>query len=184
MSTVTFMATNGGAHAPATWAQATVDHIVTLDKGADPENARIAEALKADLRSLLEGIYTQLLEAEKQLLADDIERLVAPLEADGAFIKEAAEKLMSLLSRSVFAEHFKQPRVQQYLLSMLSQHFATALDVERSWHSDANQEHDVAQAYQKARSKHGMKRIAETVDLYRNEKKGGKPSQATNTNQN
>jgi hypothetical protein len=93
--------------------------------------------------------------AEISAAAKNIGKIKVP-DAD-----TGAEKEVNL------GEHFAKPEVQVALAGLIGSHFATAMDIERSWHADKNADHPEARAYRAARTAHGAANVHAHIQNHR-----------------
>lgn len=143
------MITNGGPHPADKWADVTTDTILDLiqvqEDSVSPE-ATAARAAKRDLRPKLFAIFndhhdgvqkheqghlTKNIKAANKA-ADHVAAQIDPMpHVDPTF-----EKVKAVLAATPFAAHFAQPHVQEVLQTIIGQHTADVMHIERRWHHD------------------------------------------------
>jgi hypothetical protein len=63
-------------------------------------------------------------------------------------------------------EHFAKKEVQAALAGLVGSHFATAMDIERSYHADKSADSQEAMAYRAARANHGGGNVHAHISKY------------------
>lgn len=132
----TILITDGGPHSPKKWAECTAEKIVQI--GDHVVGKRLEDALRLQVKvmDILEGHHTTIQEGERTKLADaGIARLAEPIDAEHHLsVDEVIEEIKGVFSETPYEGHFKLPETVAYLRDLLSQHFSTAIDIERQWH--------------------------------------------------
>lgn len=144
----TIMITNGGPHPADQWAEVTADTILGLiqvKEDSVSEAAIEARQAKRDLRPILfdifnghhEGIQTRERSALPSIKKHSEARLhaITPLEMHED-VPSAMEEVNAALKATPFAAHFAKPEVQEVLQSIIGQHSANVVHIERRWHAD------------------------------------------------
>ena len=161
------MKTNFGPHPASKWADTTADQIVTVDPSASEDQLQAGNVLRDKLVDVLEKHHALVQKHERDELADDDERVATELKPEDYHVAEAVAAVIAVAAGTAFAAHFAKPEIVDYLHRLLTQHFQTSMDVERSWHADRNPDADVAQAYRKARTEHGSHLAHHFIHHYR-----------------
>ena len=140
------MTTDGGHHPGALWAQVAVDDLCSVGPALDPAHHSAALRMKADMVDLLEPLFEKVMERERDELHDDFSRMVAGVDP-APHVEDMLAEIMKASKgtrwESLFAEAMNVVAIRQ----LLSQHIATVLLGERSWHADRNPEHELALAF-------------------------------------
>lgn len=129
------MITDGGPHPAEKWAQVTAQTILD-DIAANAPQTGIGEAMafRADLEALLTGHHADVQDSERAKLdGDDAHRAGDPDPAP--HLGPAVEAIVALARTHNLADYFNRPETQEYLRRTIGGHFATAMDIERSWHA-------------------------------------------------
>lgn len=142
------MITNGGPHPADMWADATTDTILDLIQIADDsvsEEAAAARQAKRDLRPVLFNIFmfhhVKVQNGEQRVLKE-IGHHKAACEHCAKDIEVHPEVTTVLIDvnkvfqTTPFAAHFAQEHVQAVLRSIVGQHTADVLHIERRYHVD------------------------------------------------
>lgn len=142
------MITNGGPHPADKWAEVTTDTILNLievKEDSVSEAALEARQAKRDLRPILfdilnghhQGVQAREREALPSIkkLADAREHCDKPLELHED-VPSTMEELSAALKATPFADHFAKPEVQEVLQSIIGQHSANVVHIERRYHAD------------------------------------------------
>jgi hypothetical protein len=162
---VQFLVTDGGPHPSDKWAGITakaIADLIQVDPNSDSPQAKAARLAKPrfelDLADQLEAHHFMVQQAERAALGTGPDRLRTPcdpLEHHGNEIAEAVVRIVEIAATTPFAEHFKTEHVQNVVCGIIGSHFASAMDVERSWFADRRPGCAVSQAYRSARAAHG-----------------------------
>jgi hypothetical protein len=172
---VRFMSTDGGPHPADKWAEITVAYILDLvevdDNSATPaamQARRERRDLRTKIQSILEGHHAKVQEAERGKLATEgHERLKGIIDPTEHPLDQMADDIVAATDgMSLIGPHFHKPEVRKAIVSLLGNHFSTSMDIERSWHSDRNQDHPVARAYRAARAAHGAEVVHSHIQNY------------------
>lgn len=153
------MITNGGTHPADKQAAMTAQRIMDLiqidENSNSPEAVTARKAkprLQLDLADKLEELheYSRVYELNKLKDKGDA-RLAKPIDVTG-MPEKAWDAVSALFANSPFAEHFKQPHVQEVVKYIVEGRMESAADDERSWHVDANPNGPNAKKYIEART--------------------------------
>lgn len=161
------MKTNFGPHPASLWAETTADQILTVDPSASEDQLQAGNILRDKLVDVLEKHHAIVQKHERDELTDDHERLATELKPEEYHVEEAVAAVAAAAAGTMFADHFAKSDVKDYPRRLLTQHFQTSMDIERSWHADRNPDVDVAKAYRKARTEHGQHIAHHFVHRYR-----------------
>jgi hypothetical protein len=181
---VGIMVTNGGPHSADKWAVTTAGQILQSVFSVDAADTVGARKFEMACLDILLPHHEKVQTGERGKLAKDgMKRLATPIDpreyCDVAVqeIAAAAQKIgkikvpdpdMSGETKEVdLGEHFANPEVQQKLAGLIGAHFATAMDIERSWHADKNADDQEAKAYSAARAAHGGGNVHAHIQNYR-----------------
>jgi len=140
---VKIMITNGGAHPPDRWADATVEAILDLiqiaEDSVSPEafaarqaKRELAPKLFAILHAHHAGVQTEHRAKLKQAKASKVGEAI-----DVTPHLATADDVLKLLAQTPFAAHFAKPEVAEVIKQTIGQHTADVIDIERRWHADA-----------------------------------------------
>lgn len=139
--------TNGGPHPADKWAAESAAHIADLiqinEASESPEAVAARKAkprFELDLADALEGHHKTIQTQERAALdehgAQRYGHSVDPAEHVPETVDEAIACVAEVAAGTPFAEHFTKPDTVAVVRSILMQHFATAMQIERSWHRD------------------------------------------------
>ncbi len=178
------MITNGGPHPADKWAVTTAGQIlmaVFSQAAAETVGARKLELALLDI--LLDHHENVQTHERGKLDEHGLDRLAQPVDphphcpAVVAAIVAEAKKIGKVqvpdpdkpgeLKTIDLGDHFEKPEVQKVLAGLIGAHFATAMDIERSWHADRNAHHPEAKAYREARATHGAAQAHAHIHKYR-----------------
>lgn len=147
---VVVMATSGGPHSADHWGRVTADKIIALIE-IEPTAPASAFDHRAKVAPLIveriSAKHGQVQRNERKLLE---ERGFARLAEDfdvGETASEVVEIVTSLMNETMFAAHFQQSSVQDYIYRVARQHFANSIHIERSWFADAEPSRPESIAY-------------------------------------
>lgn len=145
------MITNGGPHPADKWADVTTDTLVELievkEDSNTPESA-LARQAKRDLRTALFKIFNAHHEGvqkhHREHLTKHVKGAKAASEHAGSPIDvrphmSVLVEVDAVFAESPFAAHFAQAEVKKIVHSIVGQHTANAIDVERKWHKDRHE---------------------------------------------
>ncbi len=162
--------TDGGAHPPEKWAFATATHLVSVSPNADSLKQRDAFLVQMDVAHALEPHHTTVQNTERgNLAAAGDAHLAIPLDPT-PHVEEALAAVLAVLHGSAWEKrfeeqdrradaeagvpsglpHYSRPNVLAEMRSVLANHFATSMHIERSWHVDRNPSGPNAQAFRAA----------------------------------
>lgn len=152
--TVAVMATSGGAHPPALWAEVTADQVIDISAQAEATKIAEARAFRSKLVVLLTDFHDRVQRHERSALAvgDGVDRLL--LEEIDPFEHlndDVVRDIVTLAASYSFAGHFKLTDTQGYLTRLLGNHFSTVKYIERSICADMHADHPSAKRF---RSRH------------------------------
>jgi hypothetical protein len=173
---VGILKTDNGPHAAEDWAVATADRVLDMVQ-VDKDSPRVAglEAAKRKFENaiidILEKGHGAVHTVERAAIASSgADRLSAPLDA-AAHVDDPFAAIVAASKGTPLEAHFAKPEIQSELKVLLAQHFATSMDIERSWHADrllkADPSDEHAKAYQTARNNHGAGDVHLHIDKYR-----------------
>lgn len=144
------MITNGGPHPADKWAELTTNTILDLIQIAEdsvtPE-ATAARKAKRDLRPVLFDILNdhhdgvQRLERSgnasvKTLKAAEVHACTVRNPIDCTPHLGVVDEVSAALAATPFAAHFAKPEVIEVLKTIVGQHTADVMHIERKWHHD------------------------------------------------
>lgn len=160
---ITVLKTDFGPHPASKWAEVTVDHVVKVDPNASEAELQAGNKLRHDLIEVLEKHHGVVQEHERGKLGEDMLRLHENLDPLDEHVEDAMDEINRVAEKSDYAYHFKQPAVQAYVRQVLKEHFATSMDVERSWHADRNADHPVVKEYREVRDAIGAHNVGKII---------------------
>lgn len=151
---VGFIITNGGPHPADKWADLTTKTILDLIQISDDANtpeAAAARQAKRELSPVLFKIFMdgcQCVQDEERAALDKegCKRLSKKLTPH-SHAEEALAKFHEAVEFTPFSEHFKQPEAEAVIRQIISQHYANAQHIERSWHADRNPDAPESRAF-------------------------------------
>jgi hypothetical protein len=164
------MITNGGPHSADKWAATTASQLMDSVFSAEAQQTIGAKTFELELLKILSPHHDKVHKHERDKIEEHgMDRLAHPIDPREhcaevvSAIAEAAKQIGKMDvpdgnggTKTVdLGAHFAQPEVQEKLAGLIGSHFATSMDIERSWHADRNANDPVAQAYRKARLDHG-----------------------------
>jgi hypothetical protein len=178
------MTTNGGPHPADKWALTTTGQIMQAVFSKPAAETAGARKFEIALLDILAPHHEHVQKHERGKIEEHgITRLSHPIDprehcaAVVADIAAAALKAGSVVvpdpdrpGETITVDlgaHFAKPEVQAALAGLIGSHFASAMDIERSWHADRNAHHDEAKAYHKARNEHGAALVHAHIHKYR-----------------
>lgn len=151
--------TDNGTHPPGKWADFTAEDLFDIDPLSQSENARAARNLKAAVTNFLEDSFAAVMQTEKDALAGDLTaRLRAEATPTVDSVDEVVAGIVALAKGTPFEAAYQEPKRVDAIRGILTQHFAIAIDIERSTHVDGRPDDPVAVAYKEARAEHGAHR--------------------------
>lgn len=136
------MITNGGPHPADKWADTTTDTIMDLiqvqEDSVTPE-ATAARAAKRDMRPKLFAIFMDHHDGVQKAERDNVpkslkaaaEHVEKPLEPQ---INDTAKQVFDLLATTPFAAHFAKLEVRTVIETIIGQHTADVMHIERRYH--------------------------------------------------
>lgn len=142
------MITNGGPHPADKWADVTTDTLVELievKEDSDTPEAALARQAKRDLRTTLFKIFNAhhdgVQKHHREHLKKNVKHAAAAAEHVASRIDvtphmSVLDEVDAVFAESPFAEHFAKPEVKQIVHTIVGQHTANAIDIERKWHKD------------------------------------------------
>ncbi len=152
------MVSNNGPHSPEKWAAITIKQVVDINPNATGPEFIEGKTLEMKLLQSLVKFHKDAQDNEKGKLASKgYDRLHESLDPSQDLDVDAM--VMELVSHALgtsFESHFAKPVTKDHLRGVLLSHFATSMDIERSWHADnATDKNDPKLvAYVKARQEH------------------------------
>jgi hypothetical protein len=139
---VKLLITDGGPHPADRWAELTTESILDLiqiGESASPE-ATAARQAKRDLTPVLFAILTDHFGRVQTSERDQLSRRGNGRLGDRldptAFVEPALTQVANAFAASPFAAHFARQEVSMVLRTMIGQHFANSMDIERSYYRD------------------------------------------------
>lgn len=149
------MATNNGPHTAEHWAGITVKQIVDINPNATGDVFIQGKMLEMKMIQSLVKFHKDIQDLEKGKLSVSNARLnetINPEETE-ADIEAMVLELVSHALGTPFEGHFAQAVTKQHIRQVLNSHFATSMDIERSWHCDNTNNPNCPhlQAYKEAR---------------------------------
>jgi hypothetical protein len=132
--------TNGGPHSPEKWAEATASNIVDIAQHVAGEKRAAAVKLQAAIIDILEGHHAAVQNGERaQIAAIGHDRLQAPNNPDDHLsLDDAVAQIIQAAKGTPWEADFANPEMAPNIKALLSSHFATSIQIERSWHADRN----------------------------------------------
>lgn len=134
------MITNGGPHSAAKWAEVTAKQIIDIGKDAVGPSAMAGRKLELDVLNILEAAHAEVQTAERAKFAKIgtalLDGVIDP--GEDADLDGVVDSIVAASVGSDFEAHFAKQEVQAYLRTMIGQHFATSMYVERSWIAEEN----------------------------------------------
>jgi hypothetical protein len=147
--------TDGGPHPAETWAQITASQIIDIGSGASDVRLQEAREFENKLVQILTGHHTEVQASERAGLDQEgPARLVTEIDTSD-HLDSALGDVIALARGTSFAAHFAKPEVRAYLTRLLHEHFHHSMHIERSWHADANADHEHSIAF-KQRATNGI----------------------------
>lgn len=136
---VRVLASNGGPHPASQWANITASEIARLIEVA-PEAPAEAHIQKQDycgrLLKILLGHYIVTQQIERRCLAQDAQHDKNPFGYGHEAPDPVIDAIINAAHGTAFGEHFKRADVRDHIASVLANHTATVMDIERKWHRD------------------------------------------------
>ena len=126
------MITDGGPHPASKWAVMTASQIIQIE-GISTE----AQELEKKILSVLEAEHATVQLYERRKLQDKKYRKT-PIDPS-PYIDRAFNVVIKQADGTPFQDHFAKPDVQEYIRTVLGNHFATSMDIERGWHASRKQ---------------------------------------------
>jgi hypothetical protein len=167
---VGILTTDGGPHSADKWALTTTGQILQAVFSTAASETAAARKFEIALLDILAPHHEKVQTHERGKIAEHgMYRLghpVDPREHCGAVVAEivaaahAAGSVTDAKGEEIdLGAHFDKPEVQAALAGLIGAHFASAMDIERSWHADRNAHHPEAKAYRAARTEHGAAHV-------------------------
>ena len=152
------LVTDGGPHSAEKWAEATSSHIVDIAQHVAGEKRAAAVKLQAAIIDILEGHHTTVQNGERAKLAGVTghDRLQAELDPEHHLsLEQVVAEIIAAANGTPWeadfnyagqeahfgeeGEHYPRiPSMAENLTALLSNHFASSMHIERSWHADRN----------------------------------------------
>jgi hypothetical protein len=178
------MKTDHGPHPADKWALATTGKLMQAVFGKDTAETVGQRKLEIELLDILMDHHSRVKANERGKIEEHgMERLFHPLdprEHCPAVVSEIVAEAKKIGNVEIadpdnpgkfktvdLGAHFGKPEVQGELAKAIGGHFATSMDIERSWHADRNAGHPDAKAYHEARRNHGGALVHDAAHLYR-----------------
>jgi len=195
---VGILTTNDGLHSADKWALTTTGQIMQAVFSTAAAETIGARKFELELLDILAPHYDKVQKHERGKIEEHgMERLSQPVDprehcdavvADivSAAVKIGVVAVPDLEKPPIHAEdgkpvyhmkdvdlgeHLGRPEARAALAGMVGAHFASAMDIERSWHADRNADHPEARAYRKARTEHGAAHVHAHIHRYREDHK-------------
>lgn len=129
--------TDNGPHPSSTWAEMTVDDILSI-KG-DSEVAKAGRRFELMLLDIFEAWYDDVLADErKQIATDGDAYLKAPVNGNEHDTTSLVADVIKAAQGTPFGAHFARSEVVDRLKTVVASHVAVLQDVESSWYADRN----------------------------------------------
>lgn len=128
------LVTDHGKHSAEKWAVHTAGHVIQVAATAQGVQAIDGRKLELRIIDVLEKIHQAAMDHEQGKLAElGAERHPMPHEP-GEFANQALNEIGEAAKGTIFADHFDNPETINYLMPVLLEHFAAAMEIERQWH--------------------------------------------------
>lgn len=181
---VGILITNGGPHTADKWALTTTSQIMQAVFSASAAETAAARKFENALLDILSPHHDKVQKHERGKIEehgmDRLSHAIDPrphCDAVVAEIAAAAAKADPVvvpdpdrpgeMKTIDLGAHFAKADVQAALAGLIGAHFASSMDIERSWHADKNAHHPEAKAYRKARTEHGAAHVQAHIHKYR-----------------
>lgn len=156
---VGMIATDGGPHPAAKWAEITVEQIVQVEENA----SEAAMALRGNIKIALAEEFERVQSSERSAIERDVLR-VGTLIDPSQFLEAALAKVISTASGTKYESAISEGR--EHIKRVLGRSFATAIDIERDWYARRNSDEPICKAYRRAREAHGAPFIHAHINSY------------------
>jgi len=146
---VGILATDGGPHSAEAWAGVTASQIIQVAADASGVRATDARRLELQVLDILAGFHAGLQAYERKRL-DDSRNGVARCSFDIVPEKHIDDPLAAIVAAAQggqFASHFNDADVQAHIRQVLGSHFATSIQIERSWKADSQPDAEESRAF-------------------------------------
>lgn len=142
------MITNGGPHPADKWAEMTTNTIldlVQIAEDSDTPEAAAARQAKRDLRPVLFDIFNGHHGTVQNHERGHLKANVKGAKAAGEHLNAALnvtqhltvmQQVNAALAATPFAAHFAKPEVIEVIKTIIAQHTADVMHIERCWHND------------------------------------------------
>lgn len=128
------LATDYGKHSADKWAAHTAGYVISIATTASGVQEIEGRRLENKIFELLAKIHQAAMDHEQAKLAEfGAERHDHPHEP-GDFANQAINEISEAAKDTIFHEHFEKPETVNYLMPVLLEHFAAAMEIERQWH--------------------------------------------------
>jgi hypothetical protein len=175
---VGILTTDGGPHSADKWALATTGQILQAVFSTAASETAAARKFEIALLDILAPHHEKVQTHERGKIAEHgMDRLGHPIdprehcdEVVAAIVAagHAAGSVVNAEGVTIdLGAHFDKPDVQAALAGLVGAHFASAMDIERSWHADRNAHHPEAKAYRAARTEHGAAHVHAHIHAHR-----------------
>lgn len=135
------MITNGGPHPADKWADMTTDTVldlVQISEDSVSQQAQEARQAKRDMRSKLFDVFNRhhdrLQKHEQGELAKEYRKRIASGLDPSQHLPSTMAEVNAVFDVSPFKLHFSQPAVQRVVRTIIGQHSADVMHIERQWH--------------------------------------------------
>lgn len=167
--------TDGGPHPAEKWAEATASHIVDIAEHVGGARRGAAVKLQAAVIDILEGHHHTIQNGERGKIKEHkLDRLTHDIDPEHHLsVDEVVAEIVAAAAGTPWEADFNYPgqvesvdpdgthhpainSMAQNLKELLTQHFATSIHVERSWHADRNPGTEQATAFH---AKHNLRTV-------------------------
>lgn len=139
--------TDGGPHPAEVWAQVTASQIIDIASSASDVMLKEAREFEAEVVKALTTHHSNVQQTERAAIKKHgVARLTHEIDTHD-HLKDAIDDIIKLARGTSFGPHFAKPEVRAYLEKLLHEHFHHSMTIERSWHADANADHEHAIAF-------------------------------------
>ncbi len=141
------LVTDGGPHPPEKWAEVTASQIVDdIATHAPQTGVGESQEFRDKLVAILTPHHGRVQESERGALVHVPGRMQHDLDPTPHLSDPLAE-IVAAAQGHTFGAYFTRPETQEYLRRVIGTHFATAMQIERSWHADRNPNTPEARAF-------------------------------------
>lgn len=130
------LVTNGGPHPADKWAAQTAAQIIQIGADASGEQAIAARKFELVILDILEDHHGKVQTHERGKITEHgTARFAHPLDS-AEHVDAPFQAIVAASKGTLFESHFAKPEVQAHIRNVLASHFATSMDIERSWFAD------------------------------------------------